>query len=74
MQKRAVRVLAVAVLLSSGVAVSATASSRSSGRPVSPLTRLLIYIHSRLGPPFGIPSPEPAADTTDSPRVTQPKG
>ena len=74
MQKRTIRVLALVVVVSTVFCGAAMASSRTARRPVSPLARLLIYIHSRLGPPWGAPSPEPVtATTTETPRVTQPK-
>ena len=74
MQKRTIGVLALGILVSTIAAGTAIASQRTVRRPVSPLGRLLISIYSRLGPPWGTPSPEPVSDTSTEPlRVPQPK-
>lgn len=73
MPKRTVRSIVIVVLLSIQASGAAAAPFASAGRVTPLFARLLIFIHSRLGPPVGTPAPEPAAATETAPSAAQPK-
>jgi hypothetical protein len=64
--------LAIGLLFITSSVLAASRPAKS--RPVSVLTRLVMSIKSRLGPPFPTPTPAPTSENqTDSARAPQAK-
>ncbi len=65
MQKRAVAV-AVVVFALSAVPTSAVTREGRTPRPPSAISRFIVWLHSRLGPPLPAPVPDTLSETTEN--------